>query len=135
MASASSSVGTVKVAAPLSFTTTVRRPLSPLSTTLPLWLTCTLTLRVSPAAGGGATLTVKEAGSPSTTALPPLMLTLGKDCTGGVTGFTGAALTTMLKVSDDASATAGWQVRFGRTVAQQVVTAVQGRFTTTPQRA
>ena len=36
----------------------------------------------------------------------------------------------------DAGATAGWQVRFGRTVAQQVVTAVQDRFTTTPpQRA
>ena len=32
----------------------------------------------------------------------------------------------------DAGATAGWQVRFGRTVAQQVVTAVQGRFTTNP---
>ena len=33
----------------------------------------------------------------------------------------------------DAEATRGWQVRFGRTVTQQVVDAVQGRFSATPQ--
>ena len=35
----------------------------------------------------------------------------------------------------DARAAKGWQVRFGRTVTQQVVTAVQGRFASTPSQA
>ena len=55
---------------------------------------------------------------------------------GDYEGLTAAIRVVVLAGSQvDASATAGWQVRFGRTVAQQVVTAVQGRFTTTPQRA
>ena len=52
---------------------------------------------------------------------------------GDYEGLTAAIRVVVLAGSQvDASATAGWQVRFGRTVAQQVVTAVQGRFTTTP---
>ncbi|MCY4235398.1 MAG: autotransporter outer membrane beta-barrel domain-containing protein, partial [Cyanobacteria bacterium MAG CAR2_bin_4] len=53
---------------------------------------------------------------------------------GDYEGLTAALRVTVLARSQtDASATAGWQVRFGRTVAQQVVTAVQDRFTTHPQ--
>ena len=53
---------------------------------------------------------------------------------GGYEGLTAALRVTVLARSQtDASATAGWQVRFGRTVAQQVVTAVQDRFSANPQ--
>ena len=53
---------------------------------------------------------------------------------GDYEGLTAAIRVVVLAGSQvDASATAGWQVRFGRTVAQQVVTAVQDRFTSTSQ--
>ena len=53
---------------------------------------------------------------------------------GGYEGLTAALRVTVLARSQtDASATAGWQVRFGRTVTQQVVAAVQGRFSANPQ--
>ena len=63
------------------------------------------------------------------------VVTLTISASGGdYEGLTAALRVTVLARSQtDASATAGWQVRFGRTVAQQVVTAVQDRFTTHPQ--
>ena len=52
---------------------------------------------------------------------------------GDYEGLTAAIRVVVLAGSQvDAGATAGWQARFGRTVAQQVVTAVQERFTTNP---